>query len=127
MSPVRVSGAGKQLCSCQCHPDLSWMKFGDTRIHPTDVDCLFVVERKGRFLWIEWKEEAEIVSDGQKILMDQLSYVPGFTVLVLRGTGGVPSTVTQIKRGEIGFPEQVDAENFQLRLDAWFLKANTSP
>lgn len=119
-----MSGNGKQLCHCQCHPDLSWMKFGDSRIHPTDVDCMFVVERRGHFLWIEWKEKAEILTDGQKILAEQLSRVPRFTVLVLRGAKGQPESVTTIRDGQWEFPEPIDATGFQSRLDSWYARAN---
>lgn len=125
--PERVSGEGKQLCQCQCHPDFSWMKFGDSRIHPTDVDCMFVVERRGRFLWIEWKEAKETLTMGQKILAEQLSMVPGFTVLLLRGFGDGSQdrlTVEKVTGGEWGILEVMDKTTFQARLDDWYAAAN---
>jgi hypothetical protein len=124
--PERVSGAGKQLCSCQCHPDLGWIRFGDSRISVTDVDCLFVVERKGKFLWMEWKEITEALPMGQRLMIEALSRVPGFTVLVLRGRGGYPETLEHVRHGDWGFIQRTSAEDFQRRVDAWYEAANGS-
>lgn len=120
----RMSGGGKQLCPCQCHPDLSWLVFGDTRIAVTDVDMLFVVQRKSDFLFIEWKELDEEVTTGQSILLEQLSHVPRFTVLILRGTRGDPRWVEQIVNGESRGVEETSKQQFQKRIDRWFAMAN---
>jgi len=58
---------GAQRCPCQCHWDLSWLRFGDTRISFTDVDGLFVVERSGQFLFLETKRSDEKLTTGQNI------------------------------------------------------------
>jgi hypothetical protein len=89
---------GLQRCACACHWDWSWLKFGDSRISPTDVDQLFVVERKGWFLFIETKRPHEVLSDGQKILLSALSLVPKFWVVVLRGEKSEPSQIIRVVR-----------------------------
>ena len=111
---------GAQRCSCQCHWDLSWLRFGPGKISPSDVDGLFVVERNGHFLYLETKRPDEILSDGQKILLLKLSYVPRFTVLLIRGPHSYPQTVTIIKNGGWAEPEETDRDKFQLRVDAWY-------
>jgi len=100
------------------------MRFGDSRIHVTDVDCMFVVERRGKFLWIEWKETDELLTDGQRILAEQLSRIHGFTVLVVRGNAGSPTTLERVFAGEWGDVKKTNKEDFQTRLDAWFEAAN---
>lgn len=124
MPMKRISGSGKQLCGCQCHPDLSWLLFGDTRIAVTDVDMLFVVQRKSDFLFIEWKELDEEVTMGQNILLDQLSRLPRFTVLLLRGTRGDPQWVDEILNGKSRGVQETSKEEFQKRIDRWFARAN---
>src|SRR3972149_4358061 len=86
----RHSGNGRQLCPCQCHWDLSWLRFGDTRIAVTDVDGMFVVERRGHFLFIETKGMDEPLTQGQRILLTALSRIKLWTVVILYGEKGGP-------------------------------------
>lgn len=124
MMADRPSGRGAQRCQCKCHWDLSWLRFGTTRIAVSDVDGLFVVERKDRFLFLETKAPGDEISVGQRILLSALSRVPGFTVLVLRGANGVPETLQRIIKGRWLAPEPTDHETFQSRVSSWVDAAN---
>jgi hypothetical protein len=53
------------------------------RILPSNVDM--VLERKGHFLFGEWKRDGEKISKGQEILLKALSGLPKTTVLVVSG------------------------------------------
>ena len=53
------------------------------RILPSNVDM--VLERKGHFLFGEWKRDGEKISKGQEILLKALSGLPKTTVLVING------------------------------------------
>lgn len=117
---------GKQRCPCQCHWDLSWLKFGDGKIATGDVDGLFIVERKGRFLWLytETKRPGELLTEGQKFMLKALSSVQGFTVLIIRGPQSQPEELIVVKNGQFGWPEQTDRQKFQERIDDWYKRAN---
>lgn len=102
------------------------MRFGDTRIAFGDVDGLFVVERKGRFLFMETKTGSEPLWDGQALMLGRLSHVPGFTVIVVRGPKGEPATVARIAAG-IEYPEEPTSRaDMQRRVDDWFVAANAA-
>jgi hypothetical protein len=124
---------GAQWCDCQCHPDWSWLRFGDSNIHPTDVDGLFVVERARRFLFVEWKPPEAALTEGQRFLLEALSRVRDlssacpFTVLVVRGPRGEPMQVQRVERGCIGKPEMTDRRAFQKRVDVWYTAVNGGP
>ena len=117
-------GRGAQLCSCQCHWNLSWLRFGSGKIAVSDVDGLFVVERGNKFLFIETKRLDEILSDGQKLLLFALSKLPSMTVWLVRGPQSYPQAITIIKGGQWSEPEETNREQFQTRVDAWYEKAN---
>jgi hypothetical protein len=53
------------------------------KILPSNVDM--VLERKGHFLFGEWKRDGEKISKGQEILLKALSGLPKTTVLVING------------------------------------------
>lgn len=53
------------------------------KLLPCDID--FVIERKGHFLVAEWKRENETFSAGQRLMLEALSRVDGFTVLLVNG------------------------------------------
>jgi hypothetical protein len=118
------TGHGAQLCNCQCHWDLSWLHFGETRIAPGDVDGLFVVERARRFLFMETKGTNEQLPEGQRILLEQLSFVPGFTVLLVRGPKGHPAQISSCYGGVWTEPEESNRNLFQAEVDRWFASAN---
>ena len=120
----RISGRGAQLCSCRCHWDLSWLRFGDSRIAPCDVNGMFVVERAQHFLFIETKTEQEPITQGQRILLEQISCIPKFTVLLIRGPKSHPTELIRILRGRWSKPEATNREEIQRRIDSWFEAAN---
>ena len=119
-----MSGNGKQLCPCQCHWDLSWLRFGDTRIAVSDVDGLFVVERTGYFLFIETKRKDEALPKGQEILLAALSRIPTASVVILRGDKGYPSQLQKVKNGRFEEAYETNRQDFQRRLDTWFEEKN---
>jgi hypothetical protein len=53
------------------------------KVCPSDIDG--VVERKGCFMFLEWKTGAEKVSGGQMIMLKALAKKPGIKVVVLWG------------------------------------------
>lgn len=53
------------------------------KLLPCDIDM--VIERKGRFLAAEWKREGEVFSMGQSLMLEALSRVNEFTVLLVNG------------------------------------------
>lgn len=121
-----MSGVGRQLCPCQCHWDWSWLCFDPPKIAVSDVD--FIVERRGHFLYIETKGirpdgEHERLDTGQRILIEQLSYLPRFTVLLVYGHGE-PEFVQRVIRGQIGEPIETDKTRFQAYVERWNARAN---
>jgi len=88
--------------------------FGGTRIRVTDLDGL--VERKGRFLYIEAKSPGKEVPVGQKILFDHLIANPQNTVLVI---WGAPSEPEQAQFwGRKAFP--ADKEKVKALVSRWY-------
>ena len=81
------------------NPDLPNEDFGflagcienNAKAMPSDIDM--VLERRGCFLFAEWKHEGEQVSGGQKIMLQALSRKPGVYVLIIRGDS---------KKGQVG-------------------------
>ena len=53
------------------------------KVLPSNLDM--VLERKGHFLFGEWKRDGEKISKGQEILLKALSELPKTTVLVVSG------------------------------------------
>jgi len=53
------------------------------KVLPSNLDM--VLERKGHFLFGEWKRDGEKISKGQEILLKALSGLPKATVLVVSG------------------------------------------
>lgn len=53
------------------------------KVLPSNLDM--VLERKGHFLFGEWKRDGEKISKGQEILLKALSRLPNATVLVING------------------------------------------
>lgn len=53
------------------------------KVLPSNLDM--VLERKGHFLFGEWKRDGEKISKGQEILLKALSGLPKATVLVING------------------------------------------
>ena len=120
----RQSGKGKQHCPCQCHWDLSWLHFGDSRIAVSDVDGLFVVERRGHFLFIETKGLEEPLTEGQRILLEALSLLPRMTVVIIYGQRSWPEWIQQVREGSSRGVEETDRADVQRRIDSWYARAN---
>lgn len=119
---------GEQRCRCGCHWDLSWLRFGDTKISPTDVDGFFMVERfhpeNSSFLFFETKRTDEKLSRGQHACLERLSRQPNTAVFVLRGTNGNPSKLMLCDNG-IWVPEiDCTRETVQRLVDSWLEAAN---
>ena len=53
------------------------------KLLPCDIDM--VIERRGHFLVAEWKREGETFSTGQRLMLEALSRVNEFTVLLVNG------------------------------------------
>lgn len=53
------------------------------KLLPCDIDM--VIERRGKFLAAEWKREGEVYSIGQRLMLEALSRVNEFTVLLVNG------------------------------------------
>jgi len=53
------------------------------KVVPSNLDM--VLERKGHFLFAEWKRDNEKVSKGQEILLKALAELPQNTVLIVNG------------------------------------------
>ena len=118
---------GRQRCICQCHWDLSWMRFADTRIGAGDVDGLFIIERNAYFLYIETKGETEKIPMGQIITLNALARHHGCTVWILRGPKGYPTSIHVVKGGPFEPWEPTSREDVQRRIDEWFRWANRKP
>lgn len=63
------------------HIDFTDLMIG--KLCPSDIDM--VLERKGNFLFGEWKRPGEDVSEGQRIMLRALHKVPRVTVLIIEG------------------------------------------
>ena len=53
------------------------------KITPCDIDG--IVERKGKFLVLEWKRKGEGMSEGLRRTLQALATTPNFQVWVIRG------------------------------------------
>jgi hypothetical protein len=62
--------------------------FAPTKIRVSDIDG--IVERHGRFLWIETKAPGEIVETGQEIMHDAALATGKFSVLLIWGEPNDP-------------------------------------
>ena len=89
----------------------------------SDIDG--VIERNGYFLVLESKNSGERLPQGQKILLEQLSRLQKFTVIVvtMNRVNGYVDGYQQVKDGEFGRNNLTDTEEFGTLVSAWFLKA----
>jgi hypothetical protein len=72
------------------------------KLCPSDIDM--VLERKGWFLFGEWKRPGEEVSEGQRIMLRALHKVPRVTVLIIEGDtddGMMVSNFWQLIEGKL--------------------------
>lgn len=110
---------------------MSWLKFGNSHIRVGNVDALFaveqrdglfVVERAGRFLFIETKAPHEALPVGQERLLKELSYLERFTVVLLEGPKSWPEKMERFYFGG-RYPRATNREQFQGFVDRWFATA----
>lgn len=71
--------------------------FAPTRIRVSDVDG--IVERRGRFLWIETKYPGEPIEEGQRIMHEAVLKTGRFTVLLIWGDLNNPIKYRLLHRG----------------------------
>ena len=96
------------------------------KVMPSNIDMVF--ERRGYFLFGEWKRKGEDMSYGQKIMLVNLAKLPRTKVLVITGHTDKQevevSDVTMITRD--GLYKQLGNSVQDLRniLDTWYQKAN---
>ena len=91
------------------NPDLPNEDFGflagciekSPKAMPSDIDM--VLERRGCFLFAEWKHDHEKVSEGQKIMLQALSRKPGVVVLIIRGDSkhGIVNSIYKVSPNEV--------------------------
>ena len=82
------------------HIDFTDLMIG--KLCPSDIDM--VLERKGWFLFGEWKRPGEEVSEGQRIMLRALHKVPRVTVLIIEGDtddGMMVSNFWQLIEGKL--------------------------
>lgn len=104
-------------CFIQALPD--WddiVKCFGGRVIPTDIDAM--VERNGRFLFLEQKQAGvPFEAGGQYWALRRLGALPGVTVKVLRPAGGDQLDVlTWPKPGEF---RRISRPTLRLQLRAW--------
>lgn len=100
--------------------------FGNSKIMPSDID--FIVERKNNFLMMEFKPEDKAVFYGQELLLQRLSRVPKFTVvLVFHSRGRTLHEKLDVKAmKEYPNGERIEANNKNLIIfvTEWYAKAD---
>jgi hypothetical protein len=93
--------------------------FRPTKIRVSDIDG--VVERKGRFLFLETKPWDKEVSRGQQIMFDGLSRLPGVDVLVIWGKPNEPQAMQHWGETDVLMADEKAVISF---VRNWFLRAN---
>lgn len=85
-----------------------------------DVDGL--VERRGNFLVVEWKEPGGSLTMGQLITFKHLSSVPTVTVLVVEGDNSEMSieAVSQVTESGLGDKRPIDLIGLKSLFTQWF-------
>lgn len=110
--------------------DFDFLKgcFGDTRIMPTDVDG--IVERRGRFLLMEFKPDGKAVSTGQLITLKRLkrlARLQEFTVVVVWHEPCAhhePASHTSIQIMPSGKKEPVTTNGVRAFVSEWYAAAD---
>jgi hypothetical protein len=82
MTSLIVSNVGMRNTYAP-HIDFADLSSALGKMLPSNIDM--IMERHGHFLVGEWKRENENFGVGQKILLNALSRVPNFTVLIIEG------------------------------------------
>jgi hypothetical protein len=89
-----------------------------------DVDGL--IERRGCFLFIEWKEPGASLTTGQLITLKKLAAVPYFTVLMVEGDNAQMSveSVCQVTENGVSTKRATDLEGLKGIFANWYERAN---
>ena len=89
-----------------------------------DVDGL--IERRGNFLFIEWKEPGASLTTGQSITLKRLAAIPNFTVLMVEGDNAKMSVskVTKITDSGVGSCWDTNLEGLKEIFKAWFKRVD---
>ena len=101
--------------------DLEGVIPSNPKLLPSNVD--FILERRGKFLFGEFKKPEEKLSVGQEILLQKLSRKPDFKVFIATGWNeGTHLVVTQLTtiRGSDWETVDCDLEGFKQRIAAWY-------
>lgn len=109
-------GCYKQLCLPK------WHVLNDS-LDPckmTDLDGM--VERRGKFLVVEWKAPGQSVKNAQERALNALNRLDQFTVLVVHGTSDPMDP--KMVRFPFGPDKATDLERFQKGVHDWFAKAS---
>lgn len=93
--------------------------FAPTKIRLSDIDG--IVERNGQFLCFETKPLGVEPDYGQQILLNELSYHPNWTVVILYGEKNRPEKYRKLPNGSL---MDCDLSLVQRRVRAWFVNAN---
>jgi hypothetical protein len=101
--------------------DLEGMIESNPKLMPSNVD--FILERRGKFLFGEFKKPDEEMSLGQNILLQALSRKPGFKVFIAvgwnEGTSLVIQQLTTIQNG-VWETRACDLEGFKDAIRKWY-------
>lgn len=105
---------------------------------PTNVDGLahHIVERRGRFLFLEVKR-GESTSDGQQFMLEALARIPQFDVVIVHSLRAdpddkncravLPIAIQKYDRtGKLGEMQPCDADQFRLKYAQWFRSQRVS-
>lgn len=85
-----------------------------------DVDGL--IERRGSFLVVEWKEPDAPLTTGQLITFKHLSTVPTITVLVVEGDNSrmTVNSVSQVTESGLSDKRPIDLAGLKLLFTQWY-------
>lgn len=95
--------------------------FAPTNIRVSDIDG--IVERNGRFLFIETKHPGEKIPQGQAILHDQLLRTGRFSVLMIWGNPNHPVRF-QLRENGKTVEEEGSTDVIAAIVRGWFERAN---
>lgn len=94
-------------------------------IIPSNVDM--ILETNYHFLIGEWKRDGEEVSKGQKILLNRMSTLPNFIVLIINGySDGNNRSINDFYELHDTFLKKKGHGEEELKnyVNEWFIKAN---
>jgi len=117
------------------NPDAKHIDFGEfiglipsnPRFLPSNLDM--VLERRGSFLVGEWKRPSESISKGQEFLLQSLSRMPKFLVVIIEGDTDDGMVVNRVQimhpaKGMVEWGNDVDSLKELIR--QWYNRAERS-